>query len=93
MYKITIESDGRKIHEAECETILLAHVNSEPHVEAECFSNGEYPKAYLAGCITAVEGLIQTIYQDVDGLEELTQHCKNYCMSELTDKEDHDELD
>ena len=93
MFKITIESDGRKIHEAECETILLAHVDSEPLVEARCFSDGEYPKSYLAGCITAVEGLIETIYADVEGLEELTQHCKDYCMSELTDKEDHDELD
>ena len=83
MYKITIESDGQKIHEAKCETILLAHVNSEPHVEARCFSNGEYPKSYLAGCITAVEGLIETIYADIEGLEELTQHCKDYCMKEL----------
>ena len=85
MFKITIEQDGQMIHEAECETILLAHVDSQPHVEARCFSNGEYPKSYLAGCITAVEGLIQTIYQDVDGLEELTQHCKDYYLSELAD--------
>lgn len=93
MFKITIENDGRKIHEAECETILLAHVDSKPHVEARCFSDVEYPKSYLAGCITAVEGLIETIYADVEGLEELTQHCKDYCMSKLTDKEDNDELD
>ena len=93
MYKITIEQDGQKIHEAECETILLARVDSKPHVEARCFSGGKYPKSYLAGCITAVEGLIETIYADVEGLEELTQNCKDYCMSKLTDKEDHNELD
>ena len=93
MFKITIESDGRKIHEAECETILLTHVNSEPHVEARCYSDGEYPRSYLAGCITAVEGLIETLYADVEGLEELTQNYKDYCMSKLSDKEDHNETD
>lgn len=81
-YKVVVyDESGAEKYSDVVKVVLLSSVNVDCHVDARCFSDGELVKPLLAGAIVAADGLIDALCDDVFGLRDLCEKCRDFCFT------------
>lgn len=81
-YKVVLyDESGAEMYSDVVKVCLLSSVNTDCHVEARCFSDGEMLKPLLAGTIVATNGLIEQLFDEVEGLRNLCDECRDFVLN------------
>jgi hypothetical protein len=88
-YKVVLyDESGAEMYSDVVKVCLLSSVNVGCHVEARCFSDGELMNPLLAGAIVAADGLVEQLFDEVEGLRDLCDECRDFCLNkEVSDND------
>ena len=81
--RITDLETGAPVYFDQVKVCMLSTVNMDIHVKANCFCKAEkLTSAFVSGAVVAAEGLVEQLFDEVEGLRELCDDCRDFCLSE-----------
>ena len=79
--RITDLETGAPVYFDQVKVCMLSTVNMDIHVEARCFFKPEeLASPFLAGVVVAADGLVEQLFDDIEGLRELCDECRDFCL-------------